>query len=48
MREDEYQKSNMAWLDMKDNLIDLVIGPIEVYEDRLFNYKAAHEGFVLL
>ncbi len=45
---DEYQASDMAWMDMKDNLIDVVIGPIETYEDQLFGYKAAHEGYVLV
>jgi hypothetical protein len=33
---------------MKDNPIDVVIGPIETYEDQLFGYKAAHEGLVLI
>ncbi len=32
---------------MKDNRIDLVIGPIETYEDKLFGYKAAYEAYVL-
>lgn len=45
---DEYQASDMAWMDMKDNLIDLVIGPIETYEDQLYNYKAAHECYILI
>ena len=33
---------------MKDNVIDVVIGPIETYEDQLFGYKAAFEAFVLI
>ena len=45
---DQYFESDMAWLDMKDNRIDCVIGPIENYEDQLFGYKAAHECYVLL
>jgi hypothetical protein len=45
---DEYQPSDLAWLDMKDNTIDLVIGPIETYEDQLLGTKAAHEAFVLI
>ena len=45
---DDYQPSDMAWLDMKENPIDVVIGPIETYEDQLFGNKAAHEGFVLI
>ena len=46
--DDEYQASDMAWMDMKDNAFDLVIGPIETYEDALFGYKAAYEGYVLV
>ena len=45
---DEYQPSDLAWLDMKDNTIDVVLGPIETYEDQLFGNKAAHEAFVLV
>ncbi len=44
----KYQQSDLAWMDMKDNGIDIVIGPIENYEDQLFGYKAAHESFVLV
>ena len=45
---DDYRASDMAWLDMKDNAIDVVIGPIETYEDGLFGYKASHEAYVLI
>lgn len=45
---DDYQPSDLAWMDMKDNAVDVVIGPIETYEDLLFGAKAAHEGYVLL
>jgi hypothetical protein len=45
---DEYRASDMAWLDMKTNTVDVVIGPIETYEDRLFGYKAAYEAYVLV
>jgi hypothetical protein len=45
---DQYRESDMAWMDMKDNTVDLIIGPIETYEDALFGYKASYEGFVLL
>ncbi|MGV3587161.1 MAG: dipeptidyl-peptidase 3 family protein [Adhaeribacter sp.] len=45
---DNYQPSDLAWMDMKTNTIDFVVGPIEVYEDKLFNYKAAHEAYVLI
>ena len=42
------QRSDMAWLDMKENPIEVVIGPIETCENLLFGAKAAHEGFVLI
>ncbi len=45
---DQYQASDLAWMDMKDNVLDVVIGPIETYEDKLFGYKAAHEAYVLV
>ncbi|MDP4267119.1 MAG: Zn-dependent hydrolase, partial [Bacteroidota bacterium] len=40
--------SDFAWMDMKDNTIDFVVGPIENYEDKLFGVKTAHEAFVLV
>jgi hypothetical protein len=46
--DDNYQPSDLAWLDMKDNTLDVVIGPIETYEDALFGYKAAAEAYVLV
>ena len=48
LRTDEYRASDMAWLDMKDNRVEVIIGPIEHYEDQLFGRKAAYEGFVLI
>jgi hypothetical protein len=45
---DDYQPSDLAWMDMKDNTIDVIIGPIETYEDQLFGYKAANEAYVLI
>ncbi len=48
MLDDEYQASDFAWLDMKTNKIDVVIGPIENYEDQLYGYKAAHEAYILI
>jgi hypothetical protein len=45
---DQYQPSDLAWMDMKTNTLDFVVGPIETYEDQLFGYKAAHEAYVLV
>ena len=47
-RTDDYFASDMAWMDMKDCNMDLVIGPIENYDDHLFEAKAAYEAFILL
>jgi Peptidase family M49 len=44
----QFQASDMAWMDVKTNPIEVVIGPIETYEDRLYGYRAAYESYVLL
>ncbi len=44
----DYYQSDMAWMDLSDNNIEVVIGPYEVYEDGLFNYKASFESFVTI
>ena len=45
---DKYKASDIAWLDMKSNNIDVIIGPIETYEDALYNSRAAYEAYVLI
>jgi hypothetical protein len=45
---DNYQPSDFAWMDMKTNSIDFVVGPIETYEDQLYGYKASFEAYILL
>jgi hypothetical protein len=45
---DDFQMSDMYWMDVKDNEIDIVIGPIETYEDALYGYRAAYEAYVLV
>ncbi len=45
---DDYQPSDLAWMDMKDNRLDIVIGAIETYEDQLYGYKASYEAYVLV
>jgi hypothetical protein len=42
---DEYRESDMAWMDL-NGPIEAVIGPYEVYEDNMFNYKASFESFL--
>ncbi len=48
LQTDDYFASDLAWMDMKTNNIDFVVGPIENYEDALFNYKAAYEAYILI
>ena len=48
LENDDYLNSDFVWMAMKENMIDVVIGPIENYEDQLFGYKAAHEAYVLI
>jgi len=43
---DSYRQSDMDWMDVKDSRLEVTIGPYEVYEDQLFNYKAAFECFI--
>jgi hypothetical protein len=48
IKTDKYFDSDWAWMDLQDNNIDVVIGPIESYEDGLYNYKTAHEAVVMV
>lgn len=43
---DDYFESEMAWMDLKDTPIEVVIGPYEVYTDGLYGYKTAFEAFI--
>ncbi len=46
----DYYQSDLDWMDLGSGEgasdIEVTIGPYEVYEDRLFNLKAAFEAFV--
>lgn len=48
LRTDDYVPSDEAWLDMKANVVDIVIGPIESYDDGLLGLRTSHEAFVLV
>ncbi|WP_026897368.1 dipeptidyl-peptidase 3 family protein [Daejeonella oryzae] len=43
-----YTASDYAWMDMKNNGIDIIIGPIENYEDKLFSARSSFESYVLI
>jgi len=47
-KSNDYFESDMKWMDLKDHDIEIVIGPYEVYEDGLFNFKAAFECFLTI
>ena len=48
LRTDEYFESDMQWMDVRNNNVDLVIGPIENYTDARYGIKASHEAFILI
>lgn len=45
---DDYQASDMAWLDVRDNNVEVIIGAIETYEDQRFGAKAGFEAYVMI
>jgi hypothetical protein len=45
---DDYRASDVAWMEMKDNTIDVLIGPIETSADRLYGQKAAYGATILI
>ena len=47
-RDDDYFQSELAWMDLKDTPIEIVIGPYETYTDTLYGAKTAFEAFVVL
>src|SRR5712692_2614701 len=44
---DDYYLSDSLWVRLTDNPLDLVIGPLEVYEDQLMGLKASYEAILL-
>ena len=48
LKTDSYYDSAIAWLDMDDSKMDLVIGPNEVTDDQLLGIKRSYEAYVLL
>lgn len=45
-RTNEYYGSELAWMDLQGTPIEPVIGPYEVYTDRLLGTKTAFEAFI--
>ena len=48
LQTDNYYESAIAWLDMDDSKMDLVVGPNEAADDQLMGLKRSYEAFVLL
>ena len=48
LQTDNYYESSIAWLDMDDSKMDLVVGPNEAADDQLLGIKRSYEAFVLL
>ncbi|MCE5304595.1 MAG: peptidase [Chloroherpetonaceae bacterium] len=48
LRTNDYFESDMKWMDVKSSNIDIVIGPIETYQDQLFGYKASFEAVIMV
>lgn len=44
---DDFFQSDCDWIDLDDPTFDLVIGPYELYEDKLLGLKASYEGVVM-
>jgi hypothetical protein len=44
---DDFYFSDSMWVRLVDNPLDLVIGPLEVYEDQLMGLKASYEAMLL-
>jgi hypothetical protein len=42
----DYFNGDCLWIDLKDNLMEIVIGPYEVYEDGFMGLKASYESYV--
>ena len=43
-----FREADMAWMQMKENHIDLVLRPLDTGEDRKFGYKAAHSSYIVV
>ncbi len=48
IRTDDYYESDLAWMDVMGSKFDIVIGPIENYQDEMYNYKSAHEAMIMV
>lgn len=45
---DNYSESDMAWIDLKDTPLEIVIGPYETYDDNISGSKASYESYLTI
>ncbi len=45
---DNFRESDLKWMKMKNNNIDLVMRPLDTGEDRKLGYKAAHSTYIVV
>src|SRR5207244_10102010 len=45
---DDYFKSDLAWLDLKNPKFDIIFAPYETYSDDLLGVKATYGGAVMI
>lgn len=46
LKDDDYYESDLQWIDLPPDGLDIVIGPCEVYEDGLMGLRAAYEAMI--
>ncbi len=48
LQHDNFAKSDSLLLQLKTNKVEFIIGPLEIYDDKLLNLKAEHLSLLLL
>lgn len=48
LQKDDYRESDLAWMQMRNNNIDLLLRPFDTGEDRKFGHKAAHTAYLIV
>lgn len=44
----DFTESDIAWMEMKDNNLDVIMRPLDNGEDRKFGFKAAHTSYIVV
>lgn len=44
--DDDYRQSDIDWIHLKDDRLEIIFGPYEVYEDKLLGLKACFECYI--